>query len=294
MIYRACLGLLFAGASISAAAEPTRLTFEADVLPILNAHCLQCHGGVQQKNGLDLRTLPALLRGGQSGTAVVAGKADASLLWKKISADEMPKTDNKVSEANKKKIREWIETGAHGANRKIDLNLARTPMVPAEVAKHIDEEIAKKLAASKIPASPRSSDSEFLRRVYFDITGKPPSAARTNALLRDSDAHKRSKLIDALLSSDDYGQHCAERWLNLFRQMSVNQNEWEPQRFQAWLAERLKQAFRLSKSPWTVGMTTAGRFETYNGVPCISIRRSRFSLTTSNSAGCSRARSSFS
>jgi len=40
-------------------AEPT---FEKDVLPILNAHCLQCHGGIHQKSGLDLRTATATLK----------------------------------------------------------------------------------------------------------------------------------------------------------------------------------------------------------------------------------------
>lgn len=49
------LAILFAPA-IAAADAPKAPTFERDVLPVLNAHCLQCHGGVHQKNGLDLRT----------------------------------------------------------------------------------------------------------------------------------------------------------------------------------------------------------------------------------------------
>jgi len=229
---------MFVSASFSSAADAPP-TFESDVLPVLNAHCLQCHGGVQQKNDLDLRTLPALLKGGQSGPAVVAGKPDESLLWRKLAKDEMPKTNNKVSEANKQRIRAWIEAGAHGIARRSDANLARAAMKPAEIARRIDEEIARKLAAAKLPASPCSSDAEFSRRVYLDITGEPPTAARTTGFLADRDPARRAKLIDALLASEDYGQHAAERWINLFRQMSVNQREWEPERFQAWLAERL-------------------------------------------------------
>ena len=80
---------------------------------------MQCHGGVHQRNGLDLRTLPTVLQGGQSGPVVVPGKPEESLLWKKVSADEMPKTDNKVSAANKAIIQAWI------AEARADIDAAR-------------------------------------------------------------------------------------------------------------------------------------------------------------------------
>jgi hypothetical protein len=90
--------VVIAGPAVLAAGD-SRPTFESDILPILNAHCLQCHGGVHQKNELDLRTLAAVMKGGKSGTAVVPGKVEESLLWKKIAKDEMPKTDNKCRQA---------------------------------------------------------------------------------------------------------------------------------------------------------------------------------------------------
>ena len=137
--------------AFAAADDPKVPTFEGDVLPVLNAHCLQCHGGVHQKNGLDLRTLPTVLKGGKSGPAVVPGKPDESLLWQKLAKDEMPKTDNKVSDANKKLIRAWIESGAKGAEKKAEAVAARPARKPAEVAKVIDREITAKLAAAKVP-----------------------------------------------------------------------------------------------------------------------------------------------
>lgn len=36
---------------------------ERDVLPILARQCLGCHGGLRQKGGLDLRTIPSMLKG---------------------------------------------------------------------------------------------------------------------------------------------------------------------------------------------------------------------------------------
>lgn len=222
-------------------AAPSRTpTFEADVLPILNAHCLQCHGGVHQYNGLDLRTLSAVLKGGKSGSAVVAGKAEESLLWKKLSSDAMPKTDNKVSAANKAIIKAWIAAGAKGGEKKAAGKVTRSARKPAEVAKLIDREIAGKLSAAKIPASPRADDAEFLRRIYLDITGKPPTGKAAAAFLADTDLRKREKVIDSLLATDDYGRNFAERWINLFALTTVSQRPPSTEPFIEWMARGLK------------------------------------------------------
>lgn len=225
--------------SLSAADAPTAPTFEGDILPMLNAHCLQCHGGVHQKNGLDLRTLTALLKGGKGGAVVVPGKPDESLLWRKIEGDEMPKTDNKVSAANKKLVRAWIEAGAKGAEKTSGAAVTRPAKKPAEVAKLIDKEIDARLAVAKVPASPRGDDGEFLRRVYLDIAGKPPTAQQAAAFLDSQEGDKRAKLLDALLASEDYGKHFGERWVNVFYLTTVNQTPRPPEPFKEWLAKQL-------------------------------------------------------
>ncbi len=234
----AALALLLAP-QLAAADVPKGPTFEADVLPVLNAHCLQCHGGVHQKNGLDLRTLSAVLKGGKSGAAVVPGKPAESLLWQKLEKDEMPKTDNKVSDANKKLIREWIASGAKGAERSAGAVVTRAAKKPAEVAKHIDKEIDSRLSAAKVPASPRADDAEFLRRAYLDIGGKPPTAQQAVTFLDSADADKRAKLIDSLLASEDYGKHFGERWVNVFYLTTVNQSPRPPEPFKEWFAKQL-------------------------------------------------------
>src|SRR5207247_5494343 len=52
----------------------------------------------------------------------------------------------------------------------------------------IDEEIAKKLASEKVPASPKADDAEFLRRVYLDLTGTIPSATKVAEFLDSKDS----------------------------------------------------------------------------------------------------------
>jgi hypothetical protein len=234
-----CLApLLLTG--VAAAAEPPKAPgFEADVLPVLNAHCLQCHGGVHQKNGLDLRTLAAVLKGGKAGPAVLPGKPDDSPLWQKLARDEMPKTDNKVSDANKKVIREWIASGAAGTERKVARVVDRPAGKPADVARLIDKAIDARLRAEKVPASPAAGDAEFLRRVSLDVTGKPPTGPRAAAFLADTDPHKREKLVESLLASPDYGGHLGERWVNQFYLGTVNQRPPDPAPFKTWLAKGL-------------------------------------------------------
>ena len=78
------MGLLAIMAALpGVSAEETREAplLERDVLPILQKNCMGCHGGLKQKRGLDLRTLPAMLKGGKGGPAVVAGKPGESALW---------------------------------------------------------------------------------------------------------------------------------------------------------------------------------------------------------------------
>ena len=105
---------LVAASGLAAAADaPKVLTFEGDVLPVLNAHCLQCHGGVHQRNGLDLRTLEAVKKGGDGGEVVKPGEPDASPLWVSINEGTMPPPNKpKVTEREKKLVKDWIEAGA--------------------------------------------------------------------------------------------------------------------------------------------------------------------------------------
>lgn len=92
------------------AAEPR---FETEVLPIFQAKCLSCHGEKGRKADLDLRSQASILKGGDSGPAVVPNKPLQSLLYEKVHQGAMPPgKKNRLSEAEVAVIRRWIETGA--------------------------------------------------------------------------------------------------------------------------------------------------------------------------------------
>src|SRR4051812_4097831 len=90
------------------------LDFERSVRPLLQAKCIRCHGGERTRAALDLRGKAGLLAGGDGGPAVVPGSAEKSLLWIQVAADKMPPGKDKLTAAEKKLLRAWIEAGAPG------------------------------------------------------------------------------------------------------------------------------------------------------------------------------------
>jgi hypothetical protein len=190
--------------------------FERDILPLFTKHCLVCHGGLNQKGGLDMRTIPALLKGGESGAALKPGQIDASKLWKMIAEDEMPKDGEKFSPEQKKLVQEWITAGlptvAQSQKSIKPLLPAGTRHAPAQVAEAIDQHLDHALASAKLKPAPPADDSEFLRRVYLDLTGRVPTAAQAIAFLDNSSKTKRDTLIDALLNSPEFGEQFGRTW----------------------------------------------------------------------------------
>lgn len=108
---------------------------------------------------------------------------------------------------------------------------------PAEVAAFIDAEIGGRLAAEKVPASPRCDDAEFCRRVHLDIVGRIPSAEEVIAFLDSKDPAKRAKLVDKLLDDPAYGRHMADIWYKLIVPRESDNRRLPPEPFQDWLAD---------------------------------------------------------
>lgn len=90
--------------------------------------------------------------------------------------------------------------------------LPASPMTAEQLAQHIDKIIKAKLEKAKVTPSSKTSDEDFLRRVYLDLTGRIPSVEQTLAFLESKESNKRAKLIDQLLQSKEFGQHQADIW----------------------------------------------------------------------------------
>jgi hypothetical protein len=76
----------------------------------------------------------------------------------------------------------------------------------------IDQLVAAELARVKIKPAPLTTDEQFIRRAYIDLTGKLPAPADVTAFLNDKAPNKRAKLIDELLESEAYTRHWGNYW----------------------------------------------------------------------------------
>jgi Protein of unknown function (DUF1549)/Protein of unknown function (DUF1553) len=77
----------------------------------------------------------------------------------------------------------------------------------------IDAETRAAWEREKITPAKRSSDAEFLRRVYLDLAGTIPRLDETRQFLKDTASDKRARLIDRLLADPRYATHMADIWL---------------------------------------------------------------------------------
>jgi hypothetical protein len=86
---------------------------------------------------------------------------------------------------------------------------------PLQAVNFIDRLVFGKLAQMNIPASGEASDSEFLRRVYLDVTGVAPPPEEARRFLADRSPDKRSKVIDRLLETRDFADFWGMKWAEL-------------------------------------------------------------------------------
>jgi len=191
---------------------------ERDVLPILTKNCMGCHGGLKREAGLDLRTMPGMLKGGDSGPAIVKGQAERSELWKQIASDAMPSGDDreKLSASDKAKIKTWIDAGMPTVlERQKDVDTLLPGLQrhkPQQVAAVVDKHLGGFLQTAGLKPVALSSDAAFLRRVTLDLCGRVPTAGEAAKFLDDKDPDRRAKLIDVLLARPDFGKQFGRTW----------------------------------------------------------------------------------
>ncbi len=275
-MFRLCaiwFGVLATSLQATAPVTPEQQTFfESKVRPLLIEHCYECHSADKQKGGLRVDGRAAMLDGGESGPAVVPGVPEQSLLLQAIRYEnlEMPPKgqlpDEKVAI-----LEQWIRAGApwpddtssarrdhrtdaeqitkeereHWAFRPV-VEPVVPEGVPGERTRHpIDRFIAQRLDAAGIAPNPRATDRELIRRVYFDLTGLPPTFAEMQRWLErfTSDATVAQQgsagtayreLIDELLARPAYAEHWARHWLDVVRYAQSNGYERDGYKPYAW------------------------------------------------------------
>ena len=229
---------------------------------------MPCHGGEKTKAGFDLTTHAALLRGGESGAAVVLGRPELSLFQRMITHEEepgMPHKKDKLPEAEIAIIAAWIRDGAIYTRELRQAEIVAGGAAPTRAAFALTEAdrahwafqpvVRPKLPVVKQAAWPKSPLDTFIlagleakgsspavpanrevliRRVTLDLVGLPPTLAEIDAFVRDASPRAYETLVDRLLASPHYGERWGRHWLDLARFAESDGFEHDAARPNAW------------------------------------------------------------
>ena len=229
------------------------IDFDKRVAPILVSRCLECHRGEEPEGGLKLTEQPFVAKGGDTGPAIVPGKASESLLWERVSSDEMP-PKHPLSKEEKATLRQWIEEGAKWGESGLDLFSITTDsragrdwwslqplqkVTPPEVdstwgRNPIDRFIYRGLEKNRLEPSPEADRRILIRRLAYDLTGLPPTPQEVAAYLNDASRNAYEKLVDRLLDSPHYGERWGRHWLDVVHFGESNGFEYNQPRNHAW------------------------------------------------------------
>jgi hypothetical protein len=100
------------GPPTQTAVQGATVSFAAEILPIIESRCINCHGGDRTEEGLVLRTHADILAGSDNGPVIVPGDAANSLLVELVTTQKMPKRGPKLTPPQIQLITDWVNQGA--------------------------------------------------------------------------------------------------------------------------------------------------------------------------------------
>jgi hypothetical protein len=258
------VGLLFGGAwgHAALADEGPAGTdfFEKKVRPVLADRCYACHSATAKKvrGGLRMDTRGDLLRGGESGPALVPGEPDQSLLVKAIRYTDpvlrMP-PKQRLSPQEVADIEAWVKAGApmprtsavrgpaQGPDKRWALQPPKAQPLPDIRRKDwavgpIDCFILARLEAKGLQSAPAADKCTLLRRVTSDLIGLPPTPQEVGSFLKDQSPEAFAAVVDRLLKSPRYGERWGRHWLDLVRYTDDFDEAW---RYRDWVVSAFNQ-----------------------------------------------------
>ncbi len=200
------------------------IDFNSQIQPILNQHCVSCHGGVKQAGDI------SFVYADQALTVIEPGAPDESYFIDRVTStdedDRMPPADHgrALNDQEIDLLRTWIAQGAKWGEHWAFV--APEKVSPPQLADDqwsktpVDPFVLARLRGAKLEPSVEAEPDRWLRRVSLDLTGLPPTPAERSEFLEavnnvGEEAYRAA--VDRLLASESFGERWASVWLDLVR-----------------------------------------------------------------------------
>lgn len=227
--------------------------FEKRIRPIFIEHCQDCHGAETQEASLRVDSRQALLKGGDTGPAIVPKDGNAGELLAALRYDpdgyQMP-PDGKLAHEKIDLIQQWIAMGAPWpeetnvvATTEKEFNLNERarhwsfqpltnepppqPVNGSWCRNEIDQFILHKLEEHQLSPAEEADRRTWIRRAYLDVIGLPPTPAAVEKFIADTSSSAFEKVVDELLASPHFGERWGRHWLDVVRYAESRGHEFD-------------------------------------------------------------------
>ncbi|MDA1014763.1 MAG: DUF1553 domain-containing protein [Planctomycetota bacterium] len=216
--------------------------FEKKIRPVLIEHCYGCHSQTatsanKLRGGLLLDSRAGVLKGGESGPVLIPGKPAESLMLDSLKYDglEMP-PKGKLPAAIVADFEKWIALGAPDprigkviTTAGIDMEAGRNhwsyrplkrppiPQTRLTADSPIDAFLLARLASHELQQNAVADREVLVRRLYFDLTGLPPTPDQIAEFVNDTAPDAYIRLVDRLMASPRFGERWGRQWLDVVR-----------------------------------------------------------------------------
>ncbi len=209
---------------------PEVIDYNFHVKPILSDRCFACHGPDAQKREAELRLDVAQSAHGSltsgSGKAIAKGNTRRSQLVRRILSDDlefqMPPEESNLALTDRERaiLFKWVQQGGEYKPHWAFTKPKQTPVPDAGegwAQNEIDRFIANNWKQHDIEPAQEASREKLIRRLFFDLTGLPPSIADLDRWLSDKRSDSYERLVDSLMTLPTFGERMAVHWLDVAR-----------------------------------------------------------------------------
>lgn len=215
MRFRFYIALLVAAAPAAAGDE---IQFNRDIRPILSDNCFACHGPDSHERKAELRLD---VESTAKESAIVPGDPGKSELVFRLTdvEDLMPpkKSGKHLTPGEIELLTRWVGQGApYEAFWAYELPKSH-PTPDGGADRWIDRFVVARLEAEGLKPSREADRVTLIRRLFFDLTGLPPTPEQVDAF----GAASYESVVDQLLESERFGERIAIYWLDLVRYAST-------------------------------------------------------------------------